>query len=55
VIASLIGRALLFFSIGALLWWFGAPVRTFIERYFNLLTVLLGGALIALIVLARVL
>lgn len=53
VIASLIGRGILFFGVAALLWWFGPPVRRFIDRYFNVLTVALGCALIALVVWAK--
>lgn len=55
VLAATIGRAALFFGIGALLWFFGAPVRTFIDRYFNLLTVALGALIVGVVVLAKVL
>jgi len=50
IIAATIGRAVLFYGVGALLWWFGPPVRTFIEKYFNLLTVALGVLIVALVV-----
>lgn len=47
-IASIISRGLRFFLIGGLIWKFGAPIKTFIDKYFNLLailfTVLLVGA-----------
>jgi membrane protein YqaA with SNARE-associated domain len=55
VIASIIGRSVLFFGIGALLWFFGPPVRRLIDKYFNLLSVALGAAIIGVIVLAKVL
>lgn len=37
---SLIGRGLRFFIVAALLYYFGAPMKTFIEKYFNLLSLL---------------
>lgn len=55
IVASAIGRAALFLGIGALLWFFGAPVRTLIDRYFNLLSVALGVLIIGVVVLAKVL
>ncbi|MFM9996056.1 MAG: YqaA family protein [Phycisphaerales bacterium] len=54
IVASIAGRGVLFFGVGALLWWFGAPVKRFIERYFTLITVLFGVFLIGLVVLAKV-
>lgn len=51
VLASIAGRGLRFMSEGLLIYFFGAPIRDFIERYFNLLTivfvVLLAGGFIA--------
>lgn len=48
VIGSTIGRAGRFFLVGALLYKFGPPIKTFIEKYFNILSlvfvVLLVGA-----------
>jgi len=46
--ASLIGRSLRFFMVAGLIWKFGPPIKSFIDRYFNILTViftvlLLGG------------
>jgi membrane protein YqaA with SNARE-associated domain len=49
IIASLIGRALLFYGVAALLYAFGPPIKHFIDRYFNLLTILLGVALLAFV------
>ena len=47
-LASVISRSLRFFLVAALLWWFGEPVREFIERRLTLVTsafvvLLLGG------------
>lgn len=48
VIASVLARGLRFFLVAALLWYWGEPIRAFIERYLGPLTVLfcvllLGG------------
>lgn len=48
VVASIAGRAGRFFAVAGLLYFFGQPIRAFIERYFGVLTVLffvllLGG------------
>jgi len=52
VIASIIGRGLRFFLIAWLIWRFGAPIKMFIDKYFNLLaitfTVLLVGSFVIL-------
>lgn len=48
LIASIISRGLRFFLIAGLIWKFGAPIKGFIDKYFNLLaiafTVLLVGS-----------
>lgn len=49
--ASLASRGMRFFLVGGLIWWLGPGIRTFIDRYFNLLTILfaillLGGFLV---------
>lgn len=48
IIASIVSRGLRFFVIAALIWKFGAPIKVFIDKYFNILaiafTVLLIGA-----------
>lgn len=50
ILASIISRGMRFFLIGGLIWKFGAPIKTFIDKYFNLLaiafTVLLIGSFI---------
>jgi membrane protein YqaA with SNARE-associated domain len=52
LVAAAVGRAALFFGIGALVWAFGPPIRVFIDKYFNLLTIALGvlivGAVLAI-------
>lgn len=51
IVASIIGRGLRFFAVAALLYYFGQPIRAFIERYFGILTVLffvlLAGGFVA--------
>ena len=48
IVASIISRGLRFMLIAGLIWKFGAPIKTFIDKYFNLLaivfTVLLIGS-----------
>ena len=48
IIASIVARGMRFFLIAWLIWRFGAPIKTFIDKYFNLLaiafTVLLVGS-----------
>ena len=48
LVASIISRGLRFFLIAGLIWKFGAPIKGFIDKYFNLLaiafTVLLVGS-----------
>ncbi len=40
MLVSLLSRSARFFLVAAFIYRFGAPVRTFIERYFNLLSIL---------------
>jgi membrane protein YqaA with SNARE-associated domain len=40
VSASVLGRGLRFFGVALVLRWLGPPAKDFIDRYFNLLTVL---------------
>lgn len=51
VAASALGRSARFFLVGALIFKFGAPIKGFIDRYLNLLTIiftiLLVGGFIA--------
>jgi membrane protein YqaA with SNARE-associated domain len=51
MLASILGRSLRFFAVAALIWKFGAPIKGFIDRYFNLLAILffvllVGGFLV---------
>ena len=39
IIASIISRGLRFFLIAGLIWKFGAPIKGFIDKYFNLLAI----------------
>jgi membrane protein YqaA with SNARE-associated domain len=48
VLASAVSRAARFFLVGLLIYWFGPPIRAFIEKYFNVLAIvfvvlLIGG------------
>lgn len=51
VIASILARGLRFYIVAGLLWWFGPPIRDFIEKrlglMFVLLVVLLIGSFVA--------
>ena len=40
IIASSLSRGLRFFFVGGLIWKFGKPIKIFIDKYFNLLTIL---------------
>lgn len=51
IIASVISRGLRFFIIGALIWKFGAPIKSFIDKYLNLLAVLFTILLIGSFIL----
>ncbi len=52
VVASIIGRGARFFLVAAMLYVFGPPIKNFIDRYFNLLsiafTLLLVGGFVAI-------
>ncbi len=52
LLASIVSRGMRFFLIGFLIWKFGAPIKSFIDKYFNLLaiafTVLLVGSFVLL-------
>ena len=50
ILSSIVARAIRFFAIAGLLYWFGRPIRDFIERWFGLLSIaffvqLIGGFL----------
>jgi membrane protein YqaA with SNARE-associated domain len=51
VLASFVGRGMIFFTIGALFRIFGAPIKSFIDRYLGLVTIafvalVIGGILV---------
>ncbi|MGK9477555.1 YqaA family protein [Melioribacter sp. OK-6-Me] len=52
IVASVVGRGLRFFLVAGLIWKFGEQIRTFIDKYFNILailfTVLLIGGFVAI-------
>lgn len=51
IIASIISRGLRFFLISWLIWKFGAPIKSFIDKYFNILAILFTILLIGSFVL----
>jgi len=51
--ASIVSRSLRFFLLAALLWWFGEPIRLFIERRLTLITSLFLAALVGGFVVLR--
>jgi membrane protein YqaA with SNARE-associated domain len=53
MLASIAARGARFFAVSALLWWFGEPIRNFIDRYFGLLTIAFMALLIGGFVVAR--
>ncbi len=57
VIASILGRASRFFMVGALIYLFGPPIRSFIDKYFNIMvvvfTILLIGGFVVVKYLVR--
>lgn len=52
IIASVVSRGMRFFLIGGLIWKFGAPIKGFIDKYFNLLATLFTVLLIGCTALA---
>lgn len=46
LIASVLSRGMRFFLVAGLIYKFGAPVSRFIDKYFNLLTILFGVLLV---------
>ena len=53
MLASLVGRGLRFFLVSAMFYYFGKPARRIIEKYFNLLSILLLIVLIGVILLLK--
>lgn len=52
IIASIVSRGMRFFIIAWLIWRFGAPIKSFIDKYFNLLATLFAVLLIGFTLLA---
>lgn len=53
LLASLVSRSARFFIVAALIYKFGSPIKTFIEKYFNLLTITFTVLLIAGFILIK--
>ena len=54
MVVSLVARSARFFLVSALIYKFGAPVQHFINRYFNILTLVFLGLLIGGFVLIKI-
>ena len=52
IIASSVSRGMRFFLIAGLIWKFGAPIKVFIDKYFNILATLFAAMLIGFTALA---
>lgn len=53
VLASLVSRSARFFIVAALIWKYGAPIKVFIEKYFNILSIVFIVLLFAGFVLVK--
>lgn len=53
IVASILGRFGLFFVVAGLLYWIGPPAKTFIEKYFNIATIVIGVLAVSAIFLYR--
>ncbi len=53
VLASLVSRSARFFIVAALIYKFGGPIKVFIEKYFNLLSIIFIVLLFAGFVLVK--
>jgi|TARA_B100000315_G_scaffold259407_1_gene315353 membrane protein YqaA with SNARE-associated domain len=54
LVASAIGRTARFFAVSALIYYFGEKIKFYIEKYFNILTIIFGLLLIGGFVLIKV-
>jgi membrane protein YqaA with SNARE-associated domain len=52
-LSSLVSRAIRFYLVAGLLWWFGEPIRVFIERHLTLATTIFVVFLVGGFVLIR--
>ena len=55
ILASAIGRSARFFIEGGLFYFFGPDIKVFIEKYFNLLTIIITILIIAVVVFYKIL
>lgn len=55
ILASAIGRSARFFIEGGLFYFFGPNIKVFIEKYFNLLTIIITILIIAVVVIYKIL
>ncbi len=55
IIASIVSRGARFFLISGLIWKFGAPIKSFIDKYFNILAILFTVLLIGSFFLVKLL
>jgi len=53
LVASFVSRSARFFIIGLLIYKFGSPIRDFIEKYFNILTIIFIALLVGGFVLLK--
>ncbi len=53
VVASMVSRGLRFFIISGLIWKFGAPIKAFIDKYFNWIAIAFTVLLIGTFVLVK--
>jgi membrane protein YqaA with SNARE-associated domain len=53
MIASIIGRSIRFFAVGTLIYFFGERIKSFIDKYFNLLSLVFIVLLIAGFILIK--
>ncbi len=53
IVASIIGRGGRFFLVALALWWFGPPIKSFIDRYFNWACLILGLLAVSGVVLMK--
>jgi membrane protein YqaA with SNARE-associated domain len=53
VLASLVSRSARFFIVAGLIWKYGAPIKNFIEKYFNILSIVFIVLLFAGFVLVK--
>ena len=53
VLASLVSRSARFFIVAALIWKYGAPIKIFIEKYFNIVSIVVIVLLFAGFVLVK--